>query len=147
MAQSEKTIHFISNSREETLRFGRSFSKQLKAGDVMGLWGTLGSGKTTLIQGICQGLGVKQVVNSPTFTLINEYNGRLPVYHFDFYRLDPDQLTDLGLEEYFYGEGICLIEWPDIAESDLPKHHYRAELNLKFLPDWHNKREIKISKT
>ncbi len=145
MIMTDKTVHYISNSREDTLEFGRSFSDHLRAGDVMTFRGTLGSGKTTLIQGLCLGLDVAELVTSPTFTLINEYNGRLPVYHFDFYRLGADQIDELGLDEYFYGEGVCLIEWPEIIESELPSHYYRAELSMKFVPGWQNKREIKIT--
>jgi len=108
----------------------------------------LGSGKTTCVKGICAGLGVEEEVTSPTFTLINEYQGRLPVFHFDFYRISSvNELRDLGLDEYFYGDGICLIEWPEIVTDMLPKHHFEVHLFWKFQPEWEHRREITVIQT
>jgi len=119
----------VSHSSDETMAFGRSCAADLQPGAVITLSGDLGSGKTTLIQGICQGLGVTEIVSSPTFALINEYCGRVPVYHFDFYRMHtPADLHDLGIEEYLYGDGICLIEWPELIAPWLPAGHIRMEL-------------------
>jgi len=121
---------WISQGAAETRAIGRRLAAALQPGAVLIFTGNLGAGKTTLIQGVCEGLGVTATVTSPTFTLINEYPGRLPVYHFDFYRLHADaELHDLGLEEYFDGEGICLIEWPELIESWLPAGHSRLHLS------------------
>ena len=88
---------------------------------MVALIGELGAGKTTLTKGIARGLEVPDLVHSPTFTLIHEHRGRLPIYHFDLYRLDtPAQLDDLGYEEYFYGDGVCVIEWAEKIEGLLP---------------------------
>ncbi len=124
---------FISHGAVETAHYGRSLAGDLQPGAVLTFTGDLGSGKTTLIQGICQGLGVTEVVSSPTFTLINEYRGRLPVYHFDFYRMgSPGDLHDLGVTEYLYGEGVCLIEWPELIAAWLPPGHIRFALAHGF---------------
>ena len=128
----EKT--FTSNSHAETQDFGAQIAAQLRPGDVLAFYGDLGAGKTCMIQGICRALGVRAQVNSPTFILVNEYQGELgeesiPIYHFDLYRLNgSDELEDLGAEEYFYSEGICLIEWPDRAVDLLPSKRYEVRL-------------------
>jgi len=108
---------------EETLALGRELAAALRPGDVIALSGMLGAGKTTLVKGIAQGLDVTEPVTSPTFTLIQEYEGRLPLYHVDLYRIkEAEELEDLGLEEYFYARGVTLIEWPAKAAAFLP--HY-----------------------
>ncbi|NIA31097.1 MAG: tRNA (adenosine(37)-N6)-threonylcarbamoyltransferase complex ATPase subunit type 1 TsaE [Actinobacteria bacterium] len=136
---------FTSKSREETIAFGKHFSMELYPGDVVAFYGDLGSGKTTLIRGICTGLEVDEMVTSPTFTLINEYHGKFPVYHFDFYRLASEMdLHDLGVEEYFNGDGICLIEWPEVVHDLLPENKIGIHLKARFEPGWENKREIII---
>jgi tRNA threonylcarbamoyladenosine biosynthesis protein TsaE len=102
----------------------------LDPGDVLALLGDLGSGKTRWIQGVCEGLGVKEPVVSPSFTLVNEYYGRLPVYHIDLYRLDDAAETlTFGLEDYLYGRGVSLIEWADRAEELLPEEYLTIELH------------------
>ncbi len=117
------------NSVEETRALGERLGRQLNRGDVVALMGDLGSGKTSLVQGICRGLGVKGVVNSPSYTIVNEYAGRCSVYHLDFYRLHGrEDLLSLGCEEYFYGDGICLIEWAERAADLLPAQ--RVEVHL-----------------
>ena len=107
---------------EETERFGLALAETLKAGDVIALTGNLGAGKTTLTKAIAKGLGVQEMVTSPTFTIVQEYrSGRLPLYHFDIYRLgDPDELFEIGYEDYFYGDGVCIVEWADQAEELMP---------------------------
>jgi tRNA threonylcarbamoyladenosine biosynthesis protein TsaE len=111
----------LSESSEATFRKGQELAAALKPGSVVALSGDLGSGKTVLVQGICSGLGVSGVVTSPTFTLIQEYTGRIPVYHFDFYRLNAlREIEDLGLSDYFESEGISLIEWAERAGALLP---------------------------
>ncbi|MBN1464190.1 tRNA (adenosine(37)-N6)-threonylcarbamoyltransferase complex ATPase subunit type 1 TsaE [candidate division KSB1 bacterium] len=121
-------------SPQETLALGRDFADKLVPGDVVLFKGELGAGKTTCIKGVCAGLGVRQAVTSPSFTLINEYRGRIPVYHFDFYRLQSEhEAIDLGLQDYFDGDGVCLIEWPDVMANLLPPRRY--EFHLKWDPD------------
>lgn len=116
-----KAIRVHTASADETERLGERIGRALQAGSVVALIGDLGAGKTTLTKGIARGLEVPDLVHSPTFTLIHEHRGRLPIYHFDLYRLDtPDQLDDLGYEEYFYGDGVCVIEWAEKIEKLLP---------------------------
>ena len=111
---------------------------------MVAFFGPLGSGKTCLIQGICQGLNVANPVTSPCFVIINEYPGKIKVYHFDLYRLERiEELYELGYEEYFYGDGVCLVEWAEKAKSLLPEK--RIEIQLKILSE--REREIIISNT
>jgi tRNA threonylcarbamoyladenosine biosynthesis protein TsaE len=108
------------NSPDETRNLAERLASRLVAGDIITLTGDLGAGKTTFTQGLAKGLGVNRNVNSPTFTIIKEYQGlNFPLYHMDAYRLE-DQYEDLGLDEYFYGQGICVIEWPQMIEEQLP---------------------------
>jgi len=133
----------ISKSPRETIRLGRALGSLLQAGDVVCLIGDLGSGKTCLAQGIAQGLEIdpSQGVTSPTFTLIHEFLGRLPLYHFDLYRLrGPEELWDLGPEEYFYGQGVTVIEWAEKARGIVPGE--RLDIELKRVGE--NEREIKL---
>lgn len=123
------TLDFISHSETQTRRLGMRLATLLQAGDVVALIGDLGSGKTRWIQGMCQGLDVVDPVISPTFTLVNEYRGRLPVYHIDLYRLsDAAESLSFGLEEYLYGNGITLVEWADKALEFFPKNYLAIEL-------------------
>ena len=130
-------VSMETSSAEETQRLGAELATELSCGDVVALTGDLGSGKTCIIQGICCGLSVNDYVNSPTFVLINEYEGTLggeslKVYHLDLYRLaGRSELEDLGVEEYFYGQGICLVEWADRAEGLLPQQ--RRDVELEYL--------------
>ncbi|MGQ9628727.1 MAG: tRNA (adenosine(37)-N6)-threonylcarbamoyltransferase complex ATPase subunit type 1 TsaE [bacterium] len=134
----------ISRSPEETLSIGERIGQALAPGDILALEGDLGTGKTVLTKGIAKGLGVdsEDVVTSPTFTLINEYRGRggLPIYHFDIYRLDgPRDLVDLGYEEYFYGEGVTIIEWADKIAPLIPPSAFRIELSFVEGADTHRR--------
>jgi tRNA threonylcarbamoyladenosine biosynthesis protein TsaE len=116
----------------DTLEVGRRLADRLKPGQVVALYGDLGSGKTHLAKGICAGLGLDpEHVTSPTFALINEYVGKKwTVYHFDTYRLKSlDEFLALGYEEYFEGDGVCLIEWPEVVESVLPDDVIRIRLS------------------
>ena len=125
----QNTLDFISHSETQTRRLGARLAVSLNSGDVLALVGELGSGKTRWVQGVCQGLEVTDIVNSPTFTLVNEYIGRLPVYHIDLYRLgDVTEIFSLGLEDYLYGAGVSLIEWADRAEDYLPDDYLIVEL-------------------
>jgi len=143
MNKEEKQL-IISNSAEETEQFGHKLAQQLKPGDVLSFFGDLGSGKTTLIKGICKGLEVEADITSPTFTFIHEYSGRLQVYHFDFYRIaNSHEVWELGCDEYFYGEGICLIEWADRIPDLLPENRIEIHLKNRFQKGLQNSREIK----
>ena len=122
---------FQTHSPEETQAIGEQFGQTLKPGDVVALIGDLGAGKTCLTQGIARGVGIftDQVVNSPSYTLINEYEGAIPVYHIDLYRLEHHgEIVELGLEEYLEGDGICIIEWADRMLELLPEHHIRLQI-------------------
>ena len=123
-------IRFKTTSPEQTERFGREFAKSLCAGDVIALTGDLGAGKTCLTRGIADGLGSSAHVSSPTFTIVNEYDGgRLMLFHFDTYRLSgPDDFLMSGLDEYFYRGGVCVIEWSDIIEDLLPEGTIRMTI-------------------
>ena len=115
---------FISNSPDETESFGRQFAGNVKAGDVLALTGELGSGKTRFVKGLTAGLDATTPATSPTFTLIHEYSGgRLPVYHFDFFRIEDRQSAErLGLDEYFFGDGVSVIEWADRFPNLIPEN-------------------------
>jgi len=117
----EKLLHIA--SEKETEQIGEAIGQAAEAGTVVALIGDLGTGKTTLTKSIAKGLGVTETVTSPTFNIIREYkSGRIPLYHFDVYRIgDPDEMFELGYEEYFYGDGICVVEWADIIEELLPE--------------------------
>ncbi len=112
------------SNTQETNELGISISKTIKEGDILALIGELGTGKTTITKAIAKGLGVSDDITSPTFNIVKEYFGNsLPLYHFDVYRVhDPDELFNIGIEDYFYGDGICIIEWADLIEEILPPH-------------------------
>lgn len=111
------------SSLKETETLARQMAAYLKAGDVVCLTGDLGAGKTTFTQVLCKALGVEEPVTSPTFSLIQEYQGSLPVYHFDAYRMNrPAELVELGGEEYLYGTGVCVIEWADRVREYMPEN-------------------------
>lgn len=108
-------MRYISHSEAETEKIGEEFAEYLGANSVVAFFGDLGAGKTAFIRGICRRLGVKSV-HSPTFGLLNEYEGRIPIYHFDAYRIDADGWYDAGFDEYLEAGGICLIEWAENIE-------------------------------
>lgn len=118
----EKKI-FIKNE-EETKQFGYELASKLQRGQVVALIGDLGTGKTALTKYIAEGLGIDDNITSPTFTIVQEYKqGRIPLYHFDVYRVyDIDELYEIGIEEYFYGDGVCVVEWADLIEEILPEN-------------------------
>lgn len=120
----------ISNSFEETMATGKAFAKNLKAGDIVFLEGDLGAGKTVFAKGIAQALGLDpKAVNSPTFVIMNYYEGKFPLYHFDLYRLeDPKELKSISLDEYFYGQGISIVEWPKRLGLLAPKKFWLVHL-------------------
>ncbi len=139
-----KKKELISYSPEQTFEIAKSFSSELKQGDIVALIGNLGSGKTIFVKGICEGLEAKQNPLSPTFSIINEYNGKFTIYHFDFYRIrNIEELYDIGYEDYFNDESICLIEWADLFEDLLPSDHIRVLIEFGEVE---NQRKIVIER-
>ncbi len=146
------TLDIISHSLTQTQRLGMRLGDLLRGGELILLDGQLGTGKTTLTQGLAQGMGITEVINSPTFTLLKEYHSSasqgqvqgnltsqqshdgLALYHFDLYRLDdPEEIIDLGFEDYFYGSGVCVVEWADKANMLWPTE--RLNIRLKMLSE------------
>lgn len=134
-----------SYSAEDTFKVGYSLGSQAVKGQVYCLSGDLGVGKTVFTQGFAKGLGVDEHVNSPTFTIIQEYEGKnLPFYHFDVYRIaDVTEMDEIGYEDYIYGEGVCMIEWADLIEEILPTNRTSIEIK-KDLTKGYDYREINI---
>lgn len=116
---------FDSYRAEDTFAFGKKIGEEAKPGQVYTLIGDLGVGKTVFTQGVAAGLGIREAVNSPTFTIVQIYDeGRMPFYHFDVYRIgDVEEMEEIGYEDCFYGEGLCLIEWANLIEEILPEHY------------------------
>ena len=112
---------------EDTFAVGEKLGREAQPGQIFTLTGDLGVGKTVLTQGIAEGLGVKEPVNSPTFTIVQVYeSGRMPLYHLDVYRIgDISEMEEIGYEDYFYGEGLCIVEWADLIGELIPKEHTR----------------------
>lgn len=124
----------ISDSPEATERFAVRLARLLQPGDFLSLHGELGAGKTRFAAGIAKGVGVDPSlpVTSPTYTILNIYQGRIPFYHFDLYRLaGDDDIADLGFQEYFYGNGVCLVEWPERMTAELPSE--RLDISLAYI--------------
>lgn len=128
------------NGAEQTFALGRKIGERVRPGEIYTLQGGLGAGKTVLTKGVAAGLGIEEMVNSPTFTILQIYEGgRLPLYHFDVYRIeDADEMDEIGYEDYFYGDGICFIEWAERIEEMLPAEHGRItiEKDLQKGPDY-----------
>lgn len=136
-------LSLASNSVEETLMLGEELGKLVIPGDFIALKGDLGSGKTHFTQGVARGLGVDPgvCVTSPSYTLLNEYHGRIPLFHFDLYRLDgDDDIRELGFEEYFSGSGVCVVEWADRIHRELPDEY----LSVVFEVTGENGRNIEL---
>jgi tRNA threonylcarbamoyladenosine biosynthesis protein TsaE len=136
-------LEIITRSPEETQKIGRRLGELALPGDIFLLVGGLGVGKTCLTQGIAWGLGIKEYAASPSFVLVRELHGRLPLYHIDFYRLDnPEEIAELGLDDYLYGKGVCVLEWAEKGLSLLPAERLLIEMDylsdtersLKFKP-------------
>jgi tRNA threonylcarbamoyladenosine biosynthesis protein TsaE len=120
----------INHSPEETQDFGARLGELAQPGDTFLLVGKLGAGKTCLTQGIARGLGIKEYAASPSFVVVRELHGRLPLYHMDFYRLDNlEEIADLGLDDYFYGRGVSVVEWAEKGLSLLPAEHLLVEMS------------------
>ena len=125
----EKKVVYIKNE-QETRSFGKKLADELAPGIVIALTGDLGTGKTALTKSIAEGLGITEVITSPTFNIVKEYySGRIPMYHFDVYRIgDIDEMYELGYEEYFYGNGVCIVEWADLIEDIIPEDAIRIDI-------------------
>lgn len=128
MERNEK--FYESYKPEDTFEFGRKIGESAQGGMVFTLLGDLGVGKTVFSKGLAAGLGITEQVSSPTFTILQIYEeGRLPLYHFDVYRIgDISEMDEIGYEDYFYGEGVCLVEWADLIEEILPENHIRITI-------------------
>ena len=120
----------LMKNEEDVRAFGRKMGKTLPAGSIVALTGDLGTGKTTLTKAIAEGLGVTEMITSPTFNIVKQYeSGRLPLYHFDVYRIeDADEMYELGYEEYFFGRGICVIEWAELIDDIISEEAVRIEI-------------------
>lgn len=131
----ENKIIKESFKKEDTFQIGKELAEQAEAGQVYCIYGDLGVGKTIFSQGFATGLGVREIVNSPTFTIVKEYDeGRLKLYHFDVYRIgDVDEMDEIGYQEMIDGDGVCLIEWANLIEEILPLHYHKIviEKNLE----------------
>lgn len=134
-----KHYQIETKSEDETIRFAEKLAALLKPGDVVTLEGDLGAGKTTFTKGIARGLGVKRVVNSPTFTIVKEYSGELPLYHMDVYRLE-DSDEDIGFSDYFDADGITVVEWAHFIKEYIPDEY----LNISITYVDEHKRLIKF---
>ena len=123
-------MKFESFSAEETYALGKKLGEEAKPGAVYCLSGDLGVGKTVFTKGFAVGLGVTDTVNSPTFTIVQEYKGRLPFYHFDVYRIEePEEMEEIGYEDYFYGDGACMIEWAELIEELIPANAVKVRIS------------------
>jgi len=137
-------LELISHSPEQTQQFGTSIGELAQSGDIFLLVGTLGAGKTCLTQGIAWGLGIKEYAASPSFVLVRELYGRLPLYHIDLYRLDRiEEIIDLGLDDYLYGQGVCVIEWADKGQAALPREH--LIIRMSYHADTERRLQLKAS--
>ncbi|MGP1588001.1 MAG: tRNA (adenosine(37)-N6)-threonylcarbamoyltransferase complex ATPase subunit type 1 TsaE [Treponemataceae bacterium] len=124
-------LELYSASSDKTIEIGEKFGSKLKAGDIVAYEGTLAAGKTTFTKGIAKALKIDEDVTSPTFTLISEYEGRLPLYHFDAYRLDgAESFIDIGAEEFMYGKGVCAIEWTENIKSAIPSNAIKVCISI-----------------
>jgi tRNA threonylcarbamoyladenosine biosynthesis protein TsaE len=132
----------VSHSSKNTWELAKSLASKLYAGDVISLSGDLGAGKTVFTKGLAAGLGIKEPVTSPTFTIVKEYEGRLSLYHFDVYRLDnPLELDELGVDEYFYSKGVSVVEWGDKVAELIPDNHLEVKI-IRLVDDEFRRIEI-----
>jgi len=137
-------LELITHSPEETQKFGTRLGEIAQPGDVFLLVGKLGAGKTCLAQGIAWGLNIEEYAASPSFVVIRELKGRLPLYHIDFYRLDNlEEIAELGLDDYLYGNGVCVVEWAEKGLSLLPAEHLLIEMS--YVADTERRLKLKPS--
>jgi tRNA threonylcarbamoyladenosine biosynthesis protein TsaE len=122
-------MEFIVNNIDETMNIGFQIGKLANSGDIICLIGDLGTGKTHITKGIAKGLGIDEHITSPTFTIVNEYEGRHKLYHFDVYRVnDPDEIEAIGFDEYIFGDAVSIIEWANYIEELIPKEHIKINI-------------------
>ena len=134
-------LTFTTSSAEETITLGEKIGRLLKKGDIIAMQGTLAAGKTTITKGIARALGITETITSPTFCLISEYQGTMPLYHMDVYRLDgTEDFINLGTDDMLYGDGVSIIEWSEKIMDDLPSN----TIVLKITPQDDGKRLIEI---
>ena len=127
-----ENLIFKTFSEDETISLGKKIGSLLKKGDVIAMQGTLAAGKTTITKGIANSLGVEDDITSPTFCLVSEYEGKMPLYHFDVYRIGcSEEMYDIGFDEYIDSDGVCIIEWANIIEDILPDEYLKIELMYK----------------
>jgi tRNA threonylcarbamoyladenosine biosynthesis protein TsaE len=123
-------MNFITNTVEETIELGEKIGRSLKPGDIVCIDGDLGSGKTHLTKGIALGLGIGEHITSPTFNIVNEYEGRIKLYHFDVYRVnDPDEIAAIGFDEYIFSDAVSVIEWSDYIKELIPDDHIQINIS------------------
>ncbi|MBQ6780392.1 MAG: tRNA (adenosine(37)-N6)-threonylcarbamoyltransferase complex ATPase subunit type 1 TsaE [Treponema sp.] len=134
-------LTYITRTEEETIALGKKIGSKLQKGDIIALQGTLGAGKTTITKGIAVSLGIEDTITSPTFCLISEYEGKMPLYHMDVYRLEgTEDFINLGVDDMLYGRGVCLIEWSEKIMDELPK----KTIILRLVPNEDGSRTITI---
>lgn len=140
-------MEFIVDNVTDTIELGRTLGEMAKSGDIFCVNGDLGAGKTHFTKGFAQGLGIDDHITSPTFTIVNEYYGRLKLYHFDVYRVnDPDEIYAIGFDEYIFGEGVSIIEWSVYIDELIPDEHVSIDI-LKLPEKGENYRKISIEYT
>lgn len=137
---------YESYSYEDTVKIAKEFANTLNGGEFIAMYGDLGAGKTAFVQGLARALGIENHITSPTFTIVNEYEGRLPLYHFDVYRIaDPDEMYEIGYDEYIGGNGVCIVEWAELIEDLFPKNYIKLTI-LKNEEKGYDYREIIIER-
>ena len=140
-------MKYITDSYEETEKVAAEFARGLKGGEVIAMYGDLGAGKTAFVRGMARALGIQDHITSPTFTILNVYEGgRLPLYHFDVYRIaDPDEMYEIGYEDYIGSDGVAVIEWAELIDDILPDEYLRIDISRDSLDD-DDHREISIGR-
>lgn len=122
---------FVSKNESETVGMGREFAGRLGPGSFVALYGDLGAGKTQFVKGVCDAFNVREVVNSPTFTIVNEYHGTLPVFHIDLYRMkNVEEIMGIGFDEYLEAGGVCLVEWAEKLNGIIPENRFDVEMTV-----------------
>lgn len=120
---------YESFSYDDTQVIAKEIADTLKGGEFIAMYGDLGAGKTAFVQGLAKALGITNHVTSPTFTIVNEYEGRLPLYHFDVYRIaDPDEMYEIGYDDYIDSDGVCVVEWAELIEELFPDKYYKLTI-------------------
>lgn len=135
-------MKYISNCEKDTYEIGKKLAENLKPGDVIAFYGDLGAGKTAFTKGVCAKFGIEDV-HSPTFTIVNEYNGDVTVFHFDAYRIDGDSWINGGFDEYLFAGGICVIEWAENLDDVLPKNTIKVTIS-RNLSNGDDYRDIEV---